>query len=73
MLDVPNSNKNRNDAEKFESFSDRGRMSIWAEFWLFLRYNKKWWLLPIVLVLLALGTIILLGGTAVAPWIYTIF
>ncbi len=67
------SGNNGNEAEKFESFTDQGRMSIWAEFWLFLKYNKKWWLLPIVLVLLALGAIILLSGSAAAPWIYTIF
>jgi hypothetical protein len=45
---------------------------LW-EFWDFLRYNKKWWLTPIVLVLLLLGTLVILSGTAAAPFIYTIF
>ncbi len=39
----------------------------------FLRHNKKWWLAPLVLMLLLLGAILVLGGTAAAPFIYTIF
>lgn len=38
-----------------------------------LKYNKKWWLLPIVLMLLLVGALIMVGGTAVAPLIYTLF
>ena len=44
-----------------------------SEFWAFLKHNKKWWLLPILLVLLVLGVLILLSGTAAAPFIYTLF
>jgi Family of unknown function (DUF5989) len=43
------------------------------EFWLFLRGNKKWWLTPLLIVLLAFGALVVLGGTAVAPFIYTLF
>ena len=44
------------------------------EFWEFLRERKKYWLLPIVLVLALFGILIVLSqGTAVAPFIYTIF
>ena len=43
------------------------------EFVDFLTHNKKWWLTPIILVLLLLGVLIALGGTAAAPFIYTIF
>ncbi len=43
------------------------------ELWGFLRANKKWWLLPIFLVLLLLGALILLSGTGLAPLIYTLF
>lgn len=49
------------------------RNSLVREFWDFLRDNKKWWLLPIVLILLAVGALVLLGGTAAAPFIYTLF
>jgi hypothetical protein len=49
-------------------------MSILAELWQFLRIRKKFWLLPIVLVLLVFGgLIILVQGSAVAPFIYTLF
>ena len=45
-----------------------------AEFWEFLIHNKKWWLIPIVLVLLLIGVLILLSGSsAVAPFIYPLF
>jgi hypothetical protein len=43
------------------------------EFWHFLRQNKKWWLLPILLILVPLGLLMLLSGTAAAPFIYTLF
>ena len=49
-------------------------MSILAELWAFLRVRKKYWLAPIVLVLLVFGgLIILVQGSAVAPFIYTLF
>jgi hypothetical protein len=44
-----------------------------AEMWQFITNNKKWWLTPIIVVLLAFGLLIALGGTAAAPFIYTIF
>jgi hypothetical protein len=44
-----------------------------AEFWHFLKTSKKWWLLPIVIVLLVFGALVLLSGTAAAPFIYTLF
>jgi hypothetical protein len=43
------------------------------EFLAFLRHNKKWWLLPIVLILLALSALLLLSGSALAPFVYTLF
>jgi hypothetical protein len=45
--------------------------SLPREFWQFLRANKKWWLLPILVVLLAFAVLILLAGTGAAPFIYT--
>lgn len=46
--------------------------SLAAEFWEFLRHNKKWWLLPILIVLLVFGVLIFLAGTGAAPFIYTL-
>jgi hypothetical protein len=39
----------------------------------FMLHNKKWWLVPIILALLMVGGLIILGGTAAAPLIYTLF
>jgi len=49
-------------------------MDFLKEFWEFLKVRKKFWLLPILLVLVLFGGLIVLSqGTAVAPFIYTIF
>ncbi len=49
-------------------------MSFIRELWEFLKVRKKFWLLPIILILLLLGVIIVLGqGSAVTPFIYTLF
>ncbi len=47
--------------------------SLAGEFLAFLAQNKKWWLLPIVIVMLFLGALMLLSGTAATPFIYTLF
>jgi hypothetical protein len=50
------------------------KLSILKEFWKFLQVRKKWWLTPIVLVLVILGALIVFGqGSALAPFIYTLF
>jgi hypothetical protein len=50
------------------------RLSILAELWAFMKVRKKWWLGPIVVVLLLLGLLIVLTqGSALAPFIYTLF
>jgi len=44
------------------------------EFWMFARENKKFWLVPIVLVLVAIGTLLIFTqGSVIAPFIYSIF
>jgi uncharacterized protein DUF5989 len=48
--------------------------SILAELWAFMRVRKKYWLTPILLMLLVFGGLVILAqGTAVAPFIYTLF
>lgn len=58
---------------KFSDLAEQSQTGIVREFWDFLRYNKKWWLAPIVLVLLAMGVLVLLSGSTAAPFIYTLF
>jgi drug/metabolite transporter superfamily protein YnfA len=48
-------------------------VSAIGELWLFLRDNKKWWLLPILIVLLVFAVLMVLSGTGAAPFIYTMF
>lgn len=49
-------------------------MSFLGDLWGFLRVRKKFWLLPIILVLLLFGALIVLtSGSAIAPFIYTLF
>ena len=43
------------------------------DLWDFLKTNKKWWLVPIIVMLLIFGLLILLSSTGVAPFIYTLF
>ena len=62
-----------NKTDEFKKLSEASRSSLPAEFWFFLKHNKKWWLLPILIVLLLLGVLVILGGTAIAPFMYTLF
>ena len=52
----------------------KGKLTILGEFWSFLRVRKKWWLAPIVILLLTLGLILVVTeGSAIAPFIYSLF
>ena len=59
-----------NDFEKAASESQRGLV---AEFLGFLKQNRKFWLLPLIIVMLALAGLLILSSTAAAPFIYTLF
>jgi hypothetical protein len=64
------SDDNRN---SFEQAGQAGQTSLVGEFVHFLKHNKKFWLIPLLLVLLSIGLLLILGGTAAAPFIYTLF
>jgi hypothetical protein len=50
------------------------KLSILSELWDYLKMRKKWWLAPIVFFLLLIGVMLILAeGSAVAPFIYTLF
>jgi hypothetical protein len=50
------------------------KAQVFGQFWQFLMENKKFWLAPIVIVLLLVGALLVLAqGSAVAPFIYTLF
>jgi len=49
-------------------------MSLFRELWEFMRVRKKFWLLPIILIMVLLGGLLVLAqGSAIAPFIYTLF
>jgi len=58
---------------KFEEQAAATRSGFFREFWIFLKENKKWWLVPILLAFLLMGALLLAGGTGAAPFIYTLF
>lgn len=50
------------------------RSSLLGELWAFMRVRKKWWLLPVIIVMVLVGALIAFAqGSALAPFIYTIF
>ena len=61
------------DPGDFEAHAGEERVGLVAEFWDFLKHNKKWWLAPIVIILFGFGVLIFLSSTAAAPFIYTLF
>ena len=58
----------------FKTAVSEGRKTgMVSEFLYFLKTSKKWWLLPIVVILVAFGILVFLSSTAAAPFIYTLF
>jgi hypothetical protein len=60
-------------ADDFQQLAEEKRVGLLVEFWQFLKENKKWWLAPIIITVLFLGALVLLSGSAAAPFIYTLF
>ena len=58
---------------EFERAGQEKQLSLVHEFVLFVTQNKKWWLIPILLVLSLVGLLVVLGSTGAAPFIYTLF
>lgn len=71
-----NGTPQRADAAEFERLTrkaGRARSGPLAEFWYFLGRSRKWWMAPILLMLLLVGTLLVMAGTAVGPFIYALF
>jgi hypothetical protein len=60
-----------------DDFARAAKASYWggflSEIWYFIRRNKKWWLIPLIIPLLVMGAFMILAGTGAAPLIYTLF
>ena len=72
MAEEPQADR-QDQAEDFAREADEQNDNILIEFWDFLLYNKKWWLIPIIVMLLFIGAIVLLSGTSIAPFLYTLW
>jgi len=62
-----------NSKTAFEQAAQSGQNLLIHQLWKMLRYNKKYWLIPVIAALLLFGLLIVLGGSAAAPFIYTLF
>ena len=60
-------------ADRFVQAGRQRRQGLLLEFWEFLKHNKKWWLLPILLGILVIGLFVVLAGSGVGAWMYTVF
>ncbi len=72
MTDAQNT-ENAASKATFEQAAQEQSRGVVGEFIDFLKTSKKWWLTPIIVVLLLVGVLVLLSGTAAAPFIYTLF
>lgn len=64
----------KNEPTAFEkAAAEHTRNGFLSDLWYFLKTNKKWWLIPILVVFLVAGLLVLLSSTGLAPFIYTLF
>ena len=59
--------------DEFERGAIQAQPGILPELLEFITENRKWWLTPIIVVLLLVGVLVILGSTGAAPFIYTLF
>lgn len=68
---MPQENSEKKD--EFEKLGEEKQLSLVQEFMIFVVQNKKWWLVPILLVFSLVGMLVALASTGAAPFIYTLF
>ena len=62
-----------NKPPSFDEISEEKQSSLLWEFIGLLKHNKKYWMTPIILILLLFGLLVILGGSSAAPFVYTLF
>jgi hypothetical protein len=70
---VSSNDDNASQAEKFSRQASLERPGFVSEYLHLMRRTGKWWLLPLIAILLGLGGLMVLSSTAAAPFIYTLF
>lgn len=66
-------NETRQQTDEFQAEAAGRRTGLLREFWDFLKHNKKWWLTPILIVILLVGLLVMLTATGAGPFIYALF
>lgn len=59
--------------DQLDQYARMRQSGLLREYWSFLRHRKLWYMIPIVGILVVLGALVFAGGTAVAPFLYTLF
>ena len=62
-----------NEKSSFEEAGKEPEQTLVRELWQMIRHNKKYWLIPLIAVLLGFGLLVILGSSSAAPFIYTLF
>lgn len=70
---APDAPPTEGEGEAFERLAEGKRPGFFTELWDFLRHNKKWWLLPILILIGVFGLLVFLAGTGLAPFLYPLF
>ncbi|MDG2168625.1 MAG: DUF5989 family protein [Opitutales bacterium] len=65
--------ENAREKQSIDEVENQRSRGLIGELWGFAKENKKYWLLPLVLTLLLLGTLIIFAGSSAAPFVYTLF
>ncbi len=64
---------NENDPKTIDEISADQSRGLIREFWSFLLHNKKFWLIPLIIIFILFGFLIIFGGSSAAPFIYPLF
>jgi len=59
--------------DEFARQAETRQRGMFGELWAFMRTNKKWWLIPVIVTLALVGILVILSATSAAPFIYTLF
>ena len=68
-----NEQEEKSQEENFLADAEASQVGLVAEFIDFLKYNKKWWMTPILLVLALIAVLVVISATGGAPFIYALF
>lgn len=72
-MNQPEPQSDKRTENEFERLGEEPELSLVGEFWIFIKENKAWWMVPILLVLGGLGVLVIISSTGAAPFIYTLF